>query len=212
MVLPVQVDAWGAFLPDRADLASKVKQGVIAEVKRRGIENLTIAEKQVGLGTTSQAFVGEKRLHTVFTKKLGGGAVAEVAFRVAKKGANDLELSWRLFEGNPGKAIAQGTVQWSLIIFGGGLSLVSLLLMFTGIGICTLPIGVAITGAGFGWWGKSKGKTSASMYQQMDSRALIQSIDFSLMKTLESLGVSSDELRTLVAASTEGIGQLQGEG
>ena len=160
------------------------------------------------MGTTTQAVAGEKREHIVFDQKLGGGTVATVALRVAPRGTQDLEISWRLFERNVAKSIFAGMSQTTIVIIGVLWTLMSLALMPLGVGFCTFIIGPIIIGFGMGWWGSSKGKTKATTYQQLDSRALAQAVDYSLMKTLDDLGISKDEIRVLQAAQMEGIGRL----
>jgi hypothetical protein len=56
----------GVFVPDRADLVGQIKEDVVKEVENRGIENLSISTQELGVGTTTQALVGEKREHIVF--------------------------------------------------------------------------------------------------------------------------------------------------
>ena len=118
MISGMQVDAWGAFVPERADMADKIKEELLKEVEKRGLENLTISTQELGVGTSWQALTGEKREHIVFEQGLGRGAAAAFALRVAPRGTNDLEISWRLFEGNLAKSIATGTSQTVLVVFG----------------------------------------------------------------------------------------------
>jgi hypothetical protein len=151
---------------------------------------------------------GEKREHIVFEQKLGAGSAAAFALRVAPRGTNDLELSWRLFEGNITKSVVEGVGQTGLVVFGILWTLLSIALMPLGVGFCTVIIGPVIIGFGLGWWGKNKGKTKVTTFQQLDSRALGQAIDYSLMITLENLGVTKEEIRVLKAAQMEGIGRL----
>lgn len=183
----------GVFVPDRADLVGQIKEDVVKEVENRGIENLSISTQELGVGTTTQALVGEKREHIVFEQKLGGGTKAGVALRIAPQGDHDLELSWRLLEGNPTKTVLEGGTQTGLVIFGVLWTLMSIALIPLGVGFCTVIIGPIIIGFGMGWWGKNRGKTKATTYQQLDSRALAQAVDYSLMKTLEELGLAPDE-------------------
>ena len=206
--MAMQVDAWAAFVPDRGDLIDQIKEGVVKEVEKRGIPNLTISTQELGVGTTTQALVGEKREHLVFDQKLGGGTAANVALRVAPRGTQDVELSWRLFESNVAKSIFEGMSQGTIVTIGVLWTLLSMALMPIGVGFCTVIIGPIIIGIGMGWWGKNRGKTKATTYQQLDSRALAQAVDYSLMKTLEELGVSGHELRVLQAAQMDGIGKL----
>ena len=127
---------------------------------------------------------------------------------LARSFERDMEISWRLLESNLAKSIAAGTTQWGLVIFGVLWTLLSAALIPLGVGLCTIIIGPVIIGFGLGWWGKDRGKTRATTYQQLDSRSLAQAVDYSLMKALEVLGVSKDELRVLVAAQMDGIGKL----
>jgi hypothetical protein len=113
--------------------------------------------------------------------------------RIAPQGDHDLELSWRLLEGNPTKTVLEGGTQTGLVIFGVLWTLMSIALIPLGVGFCTVIIGPIIIGFGMGWWGKNRGKTKATTYQQLDSRALAQAVDYSLMKTLEELGLAPDE-------------------
>lgn len=208
MISGLQVDAWGAFVPERADMADKIKEELLKEVEKRGLENLTVSTQELGVGTTWQALTGEKREHLVFEQGLGRGAAAAFALRVAPRGTNDLEISWRLFEGNLAKSIATGTSQTVLVVFGILWTLISVVLMPIGVGFCTVIIGPIIMGFGLGWWGKNKGKTNVTTYQQLDSRSLAQAVDFSLMTALETLGITKEEVRVLKAAQMDGIGRL----
>jgi hypothetical protein len=208
MISGLQVDAWGAFIPERGDLVDQIKENIVKEVESRGLENVTVSTIELGVGTSWQALTGEKREHIVFEQKLGRGAAADFALRVAVRGTNDLELSWRLFEGNMPKKIVEGTSQTALVVFGILWTLMSIALMPLGAGFCTVIIGPIIIGFGMGWWGKNRGKTNVTTFQQLDSRSLAQAIDYSLMKTLEDLGVSKEEIRVLKAAQMEGIGRL----
>jgi hypothetical protein len=210
MASGLQVDAWGAFIPDRANLEQDLKQGVVSEVENRGLQDLTITTQELGVGTATQALVGEKREHLVFEQKLSGGTIASVALRIAPRGQQDLEISWRLMESNKIMGIFAGMSQGTLITVGIIWTLISIALMPLGVGFCTVIIGPFLIGMGMGWWGKDRGKTRATSYQQLDSRALAQAVDYSLMKTLENLGVSKDELRVLQAAQMNGIGKLGG--
>jgi hypothetical protein len=208
MISGLQVDAWGAFIPNRAALVDQIKASLVQEVQSRGIEDLEVTTQNLGVGTTWQALTGEKREHIVFEQKLGVGAAAAMAVRVAPRGTQDLEISWRLFEGNVAKGILEGVSQTTLIVVGVLWTLLSIALMPLGVGFCTVIIGPVIMGFGFGWWGAKRGKTKATSYQQLDSRALAQAVDFSLMTCLEKLGVTAEELRVLKAAQMEGIGKL----
>ncbi len=208
MTSGLQVDAWGALVPGRADLAEAIKEALVKEVENRGLEDLTTSTEDLGVGTAAQALVGEKREHLVFEQKLGSGAVASVALRAAPRGQHDLELSWRLMERNLTKSLFAGMSQGTLVTVGILWTLLSLALTPLGVGFCTIIFGPIMIGMGMGWWGQDRGKSRATSYQQLDSRALAQAVDYSLMVTLEELGVSSDELRVLEAAQMDGIGKL----
>ena len=52
MISGLQVDAWGAFVPNRAGLVDQIKASVIQEVQSRGIEDLEITTQNLGVGTT----------------------------------------------------------------------------------------------------------------------------------------------------------------
>lgn len=209
MLSGLQVDAWGAYVPERANVAEKIREGVAKEVESRGVEDLTISMQDLGVGTTWQALTGEKREHIVFEQKLGVGAAAAVALRIAPRGTQDLEISWRLFEGNVAKGVLEGVSQTTLIVFGVLWTLMSIALMPLGVGFCTIIIGPIIMGFGLGWWGSNRGKTKATTYQQLDSRTLAQTVDFCLMKTLEGVGITNEELRVIKAAQMDGIGKLR---
>lgn len=205
----LQVDAWGAYVPERGGLAPEIKKQAIEEMDKRGLSWLTIAPNvMLGVGTRLQALTGEKRSHIIFQQGLAGGTEATVALRVAKRGKSDLELSWRLFESNVARGTFAGLGQGTLIVLGGLWILISLFLIPIGVGLCMLIPGMFVIGTALGWWGKNIGKTKATALEQLDSRMLAQSVNFSLMKTLDKLGISSDEVREVLASNMEGIGKL----
>jgi len=208
MISGVQVDAWGAFVPNRGDMVEELKKGVVKAVKERGIGNIKITDGGLAVGGTVESLVGERREYTFFQQKLGGGTSSTLALRVAPRGVHDLELSWRLLESNPAKSAFLGLSQGATIFVGFVIGAAGVLTIPIGAGLCVLPLGLFIMGMGFGWWGFSRGKTRASTHQQLDSRALVQTVDFCLMSELERLGVSADELRVLRASQTEGVGKL----
>lgn len=111
-------------------------------------------------------------------------------------------------ESNVGKALLIGYSQW-MTILGGFMSIfMGILMLAFGAGACFIVFGIWLIGAGIGWWGSSRGKTLLSAEQQQDSRMLVQTVDYCLMKELENQGVSADELRITQAAQTQGIGKL----
>ena len=103
MISGVQVDAWGAFVPSRGKLINQLREGVVEEVKKRGLSNLEISTGEMAISdSTIGNLIGEKREYTFFQQKLGKTtANATLALRIAPRGTEDLEISWRLLESNP---------------------------------------------------------------------------------------------------------------
>lgn len=209
MITGVQVDAWGAFVPARASLVEQLRDGIKKEVEARNLKNLEISSGEMGISTsTIGTLVGEKREYIFFKQKLGMSANATLALRIAPRGAEDLELSWRLLESDPGKTLFLGLSQGVLVYLGFALIAAGLILMVVGIGACVAPVGIWMVGMGFGWWGTSQNKSRLTADQMLDARILAQTVDYCLMTQLDKFGVSSDELRVLQAAQMQGIGNL----
>jgi hypothetical protein len=79
-----------------------------------------------------------------------------------------------------------------LVIFGAALTLASPITL----GCLAIP-GIVMFGAGLGWWKVGQKQTTADAYQQMDSRVLVQSVHYALMKALVRKGIGKDELHLL---------------
>jgi len=202
-----QVDAWGAFIPGRAGLCDELKEKVKASMQNRGIKDLSITEAGMKAGGSTIP-VGEFREHIIIEQKLSVGGTATVALRVAPRGTEDLELSWRLMEKNWATWLLATLGQTGLIVIGLLWIFISLILIPIGVGVCMLIPGVAMIGVAFGWWGVNKTKSQATTYEQFDSRVLAQTVDYCLMSALDELGVTAAELRVLQKAQMGGIGQL----
>ena len=218
-----QVDAWGALLMDRASQGGKLEREFEEKLQARGIENLSITKEVViidddkGMLWTGPETVrrlrekgnkNEGREHLVVTKDLGEGDLAKLALRIAPHGKNDLEISWRLFEENPKKDKLSRFSQEAQINIGLGIALAGVCSIPFGFGILLVPAGIAVFGAGKGWWSLGRKKSSASTYHQFDAMALAQTADFVLMRVLADNNVSAADLRVIKKSSTEGIGQL----
>ncbi len=209
MITGVQVDAWGAFVPARASLVEQLREGVEKEVEARNLKNLEISSGEMGVSTsTIGTLVGEKREYIFFNQKLGMSANATLALRIAPRGAEDMELSWRLLESNPGKTLFLGLSQGALVYIGFAVTLAGVILIIAGVGACVVPVGIWMMGMGLGWWGTSQNKSRLTSDQMLDARILAQTVDYCLMTQLDKFGVSSDELRVLQAAQMQGIGNL----
>lgn len=207
----IQVDAWGALVPGRGALYSQIKEGVRKKVFERQLPNLDISEGTLDMKRDiyDQWFrSGEPRDYLFFTQNHGKTAISWVALRVAKRGTMDLELSWRLFEGNSAKEIFKNGLAVMKTIFGLILAGAGLLTSIFGFGFIVIPIGVAIAISGINGLRQNQGDRNLTPEQQLDSRILAQTVDYCLMTQLEELGVSSDEVRVLQAAQMEGIGRL----
>lgn len=209
MISGVQVDAWGAFVPDHGKLIEKLREGVIKEVEKRGLTNLAISTGEMAMsGGMLGGWLGEKREYTFFQQKFGTSANATLALRIALRGTEDLEISWRLLESNPAKSIALGLSQSALVYLGIVVTGAGLILSIVGIGICIIPFGIWMIGLGLGWWKMASNQSRLNSDQMLDARVLAQTVDYCLMKQLEKLGVSTNELKILQAAQMEGIGAL----
>src|SRR5712692_7679754 len=129
----VQSDAWGALIPERASLVSQLEQGVHDRMDAKGLPKLHYGKQQVALEGSREA-----REHMIFSQDLGGGGWATVALRIAQRGAQDLEVSWRLFEKNTATSLVQAGGQTSLTILG---------ILFICVGIPLVPLaGAGIIG------------------------------------------------------------------
>lgn len=209
MVTGVQVDAWGAFVPGRGNLIDQLRTGVTEAMRERQLPNLEINTGEMAMSTnTIGSFLGEKREYIFFNQKFGISANATLALRIARRGAEDLELSWRLLESDPAKSLFLGLSQGTLVFLGIVVAGAGLILSIVGIGLFMLPLGIFMIGSGLGWWGAAKNKSRLTADQMLDARVLTQTVDYCLMKELEKLGVSASELRVLQAARLEGIGNL----
>jgi len=200
----LQVDAWGALVIGKGDLADELKRLVVTGVQARGLERLRVSEERVALDSSSEA-----RDHVIFRQDVGQGGLVTVALRIAKKGKEDLEISWRLFEKNIRTEQFWGLSQATLITLGLALIGAGIIMIpFGGMGFCGIPLGLFFLGMGLGWWRLGKSKTTASTYQQFDSRSLVQIVDYALMRALASKGVTAQELRVLQQANMSGLGNL----
>lgn len=208
MISGVQVDAWGAFVPSHGKLVERLRNGVIKEVEKRGLKNLEISSGEMAISSSMiGSLVGEKREYTFFQQKFGMSANATLALRIALRGAEDLEISWRLLESNPAKSVFLGLSQTTLVWLGGSFALFGLIMLPIG-GAIMLGLGIWMLGLGLGWWKASSNKSRLTSDQMLDARILAQTIDYCLMKQLEKMGVSASELKILQAAQMEGIGNL----
>lgn len=233
-IFGMQVDAWGAMVMGKGEIAQSVGQQALEIITARGLANLKISVGMLDLdknpdslphvapsiwdlprvgqalglwGQTPQApRKGPGREHVIIQQQLEKGEVATVVLRIAPRGNQDLELSWRLFEKNPSREAMWGCSQTLLLWFGLGFVGASILLIpFGGMGICGMPIGLFLVKAGLGWGKSGNEQTTASSYQQFDGRALAQTVDFALMKALANCGVSGKEVKVLHQSHMTGL-------
>jgi hypothetical protein len=133
MISGVQVDAWGAFVPEQGKQIEKLRNGVVKAVEERGLSNLEISTGEMAVADNLiDSLVGEKREYTFFQQKLGKSANSTLALRIAPRGNDDLEISWRLLESNPQKTVIMGMSQGTAIVVGIWIALC--------IGIPLLPV------------------------------------------------------------------------
>lgn len=218
MISGVQVDAWSAFVPGQGKVIEKLREGVVKAVEARGLPNLEITTGEMAISDSMfGGLIGEKREYTFFQQKFGNSeflqkygasANATLALRIAPRGNEDLEISWRLLESNPAKSLFLGLSQTALVYVGGIVALAGLTLTPFGMGFCVLPFGIWMMGIGLGWWKGTSQKSRLTTDQMLDSRVLGQTVDFCLMTELDKLGIASSDLRILQAAQMEGIGSL----
>ena len=199
----LQVDAWGALVMDRGNLAKDIEQLTIENLRDRELENLTITREVISLG----GFVGPALEHVVVEQDLGGGGRATTLLRIVPR-VKDLDLSWRLFERNVNTAQSWGVSQGTLVTVGSLLTAAGVLSVVLGVGLCLLAIGVPILGLGLGWWGVARKKTTAGTTDQFASRALANTVHWSLMKALASKGVANQHLQVLQQTAEPGLGRL----
>jgi len=209
MTSGIQVDAWGAFVPEQGKIIDKLRKGVIREVEKRGLANLEISSGEMAISDSIiGGLIGEKREYTFFQQELGMSANATLALRIALRGAEDLEISWRLLESNSAQSLFLGLSQTTLVWLGAMIAFWGLIFIPLGVGACMIPIGLFMLGTGLGWWRGTANKSRLTADQMLDARVLAQTVDYCLMKQLEKLGVSANELKILQAAQMEGIGNL----
>jgi hypothetical protein len=189
------------------NLEGDLQDRVVLKMRAKGLNGLTITREQ--LRFQDSMFIGgaaEARLHGVFTQRLGNGAKAVVAVRIARMGAQDLEISWRLFERNERTewnqtflpfagafAVLIGTVLAGLNSRGSladGSILYSLLLMIIGLGLVVLLLLVSL----HGFSKKIVGRPTTSTYQQHDTLVLGETVRHILLLSLGELGVQPHEL------------------
>lgn len=199
----VQVDAWGALLMGRGKMGPQVEQETVKNMEARGLDGLKVKTDRVALEGG-----GESRQHTIFSQSLPRGGVATVALRVAQKGAEDLELSWRLFEKNVVGSAGRGIGLSTLLFLGIGFIVVGIPLSALGVGLIGVCLGGIFLVIALFVWLTGRGKTMATTYGQFDSRALAQNVDYALMKALGAEGVAAQELRVLQQANMGGLGNL----
>jgi hypothetical protein len=206
----IQVDAWSAFVPGRGDLQNRIKEGVAKKVNEHGLSNLEIKEGSLDLkrDLLDQWFrSGEPRDYLLFIQHLGKTASAVFALRIAKRGTMDLELSWRLLEGNMAKGILKTLGQGTKAYLGIAIAGAGVITSFIGGGFM-IPLGASMIGSGANGLRNNKYARNLTTEQQLDSRMLAHTVDYCLMSQLEELGVSKDELRVLQESHMEGIGKL----
>jgi hypothetical protein len=212
----LQVDAWGALLPDRASSEGSLLTDVGDALIEREIPNLTVTKEMVvfnetlGLGGLFGGKVSEvvkPREHLVIRQDLGDGGWATVALRVAQRG-KDLEVSWRLFELNEKVAAAWRAAQMSLIIGGFAVFCIGIPFLVIGIGLVMDTIAPLMIAYGTGWWYMSRNRTTATTFQQFDSRVLAATVDYCLMTQLAKQGVTTHELRIIRGEQITGLGNL----
>ena len=196
----MQVDAWGALVMDRANLAEELEKLTIQNLKERELEKVTITKTEVRLGGTALE-------HVVVEQDLGGGGRATTLLRIVPR-AKDLDLSWRLFERNLKKMMVWGMSQHSLITAGIGFIIAGLFTAIFGFGLCFVPVGIVLLGVGLGWWTVGRKKTTAGTTEQFASRALANTVHWALMKALASKGIASQHLQVLQPATEPGLGKL----
>jgi hypothetical protein len=211
----LQVDAWGAFIPDRGYLEIELQDRVTRKMQAKGLGGLAIKREKLKLGDPVSVGGGwEAREHIVFVQNLRNGGKATLALRIAKRGVDDLEISWRLSERNILTAwfrVCGPFFSVLLICLVMGLLLSST--RDTISGLCVLFFGLlmmlGVLTRGLSGLGKLlMGGPTASTYQQFDTRVLAVTVDHALMLSLEEVGVEPRELRVLRQAQIEGIGRL----
>lgn len=198
----LQVDAWGALVMGRASLVAEIEELVISNVEERGVENLTVSKNQVSLD-------GARQEHVVFERDLSKGGRAAVALRVVQQGDEDMVISWRLFEKNVHKERTWGCAYQALIVGGLIVTLSGAIALAVAVGACILPVGMTALGIGLVWWKVSDQLTTASAVEQFESRVLSQTVDWALMRALQSKKVAKQEFRVLQQASQSGLGRLE---
>lgn len=218
MISGVQVDAWSAFVPGQGKVIEQLRESVVKAVVARGLPNLEITTGEMAISDSMfGGLIGEKREYTFFQQKFGNSeflqkygvsANATLALRIAPRGNEDLEISWRLLESNPATSLFLGLSQTALIWLGGSFALFGLITLAFGLGVFMLPLGVFLMGMGMGWWKGTSNKSRLTTDQMLDSRVLGQTIDYCLMTELDKLGIAAGDLRILQAAQMEGIGSL----
>lgn len=197
-----QVDAWGALIMDKGSLAEETESLFKERIRERGIDGLEITKANVRIDPRDK----EEREHLVLTQTLGRkGDLAKLMLRFARRGSNDLEIYWRLFEQNPSqeKRIVPMFFIGLALTFIGATTLTT-----SGLGCILAPFGFMMMGASILVWMSWAKNTSAPPELQFESRALAKTVDYVIMRVLAEKGCNAADLRIIEKAQIEGLGQL----
>ena len=204
-VIGVQVDAWGALVMNKGDLAQSnaVLYGTMDALARREVVNLAfdVGGLQIGDHVTNRPHV------FIYQKLPETSSEAVVVLRVADRGP-DLEISWRLNENNPKRANnykkwGNRFVSWGIVWLVVGLAL-----LIVGIGALIELVAVPMIGFGLLLQRIPQRQTLVSLYDQFDSRALAVTVHYCLMQALGALGVDQDDLLLLREYDKQGLAKL----
>ena len=205
-----QVDAWGAYVPMQGHLETDLQDRVIRKMKAKGLIGLNVIEQKLRFHDPSfTGGGGAAQEHIIFIQDLGNGGKAAFALRIARRGLQDLGISWHLFERNaraeqyragcPIAAVPIILFLMGLLVLSspGNFFDASILYDFLVMIIC---LSVALVLLVFGLFGvvrMTKGASSVSTNQHIETLILGETVCHALMLSLQELGVDRTEVRVV---------------
>src|SRR5688572_22568718 len=93
----LQVDAWGAYIPDKGDLEDGLEEAVGVAVMERELNGVSVFPEHIGFEevfrymwiTLSNPSSAQARKHLIVRENLGNGGWATIAMRVERRGGKD---------------------------------------------------------------------------------------------------------------------------
>lgn len=208
-----QVDTWEAYIPMKGPLEIDLQDRVIRKMQAKGLDGLNVMRQRLRFYDPAlTGGGGVAREHIIFTQDLGNGGKAAFALRIAKRGREDLDISWHLFERNIRTEQNRTVGPFAgafIVLFVMGLIVLSspgnlydgsvLYDLFVMIVCLSLSLIFMLT-ALIGKIREIKGESSVSTNQHLDTLVLGETVCHALMLSLQELGVDRYEVRVVQQA------------